>query len=177
VDVLLQNTIGEPDLTLNEMRVELNSLMAHAGYEIRWHSPQASAEVVPGDLVVVQLRGSCKPPSDPIREPVRLRLGSSEVADGRVLPFSWVDCSAVARVLEPYLSRDQKDQRELVYGRAIARVLAHELYHVLGHTQVHTKNGLTKAHFEPSDLLDDGTMLGRASTLRLQVRAASHQPR
>ena len=108
-------------------------------------------------------------------------MGSSAVADGKVLPFSWVDCTVLAQLLEPYLTRTPKERRELAYGRAMARVLAHEFYHVLGHTLSHTVSGLTRARLEPSDLLSEyaeygqGALSSSGSSARpsLFVRAAA----
>jgi hypothetical protein len=169
VEVLLQSTGGPPDLILSEMKVELNSLMERAGFAVQWRGAQASTAAVNGDLVVVELRGSCEPPSTSIPVSGILQLGSSAVADGKVLPFSRVDCTALAQFLEPYLTRKQKERRAPVYGRAIARVLAHEFYHVLERTIAHTAGGLTKARLEASDLLDDRVEFGNVATGRLQA--------
>jgi hypothetical protein len=169
IEVLLQNADNTPHLLLGEMKFELNALMERAGFDIQWRSTQDSATAVNGDLVVVELRGSCEPPSTSISEPLIVQLGSSAVADGKVLPFSWVDCTALAQLLEPYLTRKQKELREFVYGRAIARVIAHEFYHVLGHTLAHTKSGLTKSRFEPSDLLDERAEFGNVAVAHLQT--------
>jgi len=172
VEVLLQNSGVLPELMLREMKLELSSLMVPAGYEIHWRGTPASPAAIRGDLVVVELRGSCAPPSDAILQSTVVQLGSSAVADGKVLPFSWVDCTELARMLEPHLAIEDQERRDLVYGRAIARVLAHELYHVLGHTLVHTETGLTKARFELSDLLDARTTFGSVAMAHLQLPLA-----
>jgi len=174
VDVILHNPEGTSDLALSEMKLELNSLMERAGFEIDWLGKEASSAIMKGDLVVVELRGSCQPPSASVSEPGVVRLGSSAVADGKVLPFSWVDCTALAQLLEPYLTREQKQRRESVYGRAVARVLAHELYHVLGHTLAHTASGLSKARFEPNDLLDERAEFELVAVARLQTPGLLH---
>ena len=160
VEVLLHDANGTPGLILAEMKSELSALMGRAGFEIEWHGAQALSMAVQGDLVVAELRGSCELPSTSIHDSNIVHIGSSAVADGKVLPFSWVDCTALARLLEPYLAHKPQERRELAYGRAIARVLAHEFYHVLGHTLVHTASGLTKARLEPGDLLDERAELG-----------------
>ena len=48
-----------------------------------------------------------------------------------------------------------KVQRELSFGRALARVLAHELYHILLDTEQHAKSGVTKSHLTPHDLIGE----------------------
>jgi hypothetical protein len=160
VEIFLQNPNAIPDSTLQEMKLEVSSLLEPAGFRIGWRGAGDSATEVPGDLVVVELRGACTLPSPAIARPPVVQLGSSAVADGKVLPFSWVDCTELARMLEPYFATARRQPRDLVYGRAVARVVAHELYHVLGRTLAHTATGLTKARFELSDLLCDRTAFG-----------------
>jgi hypothetical protein len=182
VQVVLHNPNGTPDPILEEMKAELGALMGRAGFQIEWPGGRNSNAVVAGDLVMVELRGYCKPPSASVHDSRIVQMGSSAVADGKVLPFSWVDCTAVAQLLERYLSRKSAAQRELAYGRAMARVLAHELYHVLWRTQVHTASGLTKARLEPGDLLDEGAEFGNVTVASARdsarnaflVRSAAH---
>src|SRR5262249_25045036 len=45
-------------------------------------------------------------------------------------------------------------EREAAFGRALARVAAHELYHILARTAQHG-SGLSKALFSPKELLSD----------------------
>jgi hypothetical protein len=169
VEILLRTADVVPDLILSEMKSEVGSLMEPAGYQIEWSGAHASTKSFKGALVVVELRGSCERPSPSLPQPGVVQLGSSAVADGKVLPFSWADCTALAQFLEPSLTHKQKQQREFVFGRAMARVVAHELYHMLGHTLAHTKSGLMKARFQPSDLLDERAEFGNASMARLQT--------
>jgi len=171
VEVLLHNASVPPGLILGEMKSELGAIMKRAGFQIEWHGAQASNVAVEGDLVVVELRGSCEPPATWIHDSAIVRIGSSAVADGKVLPFSWVDCTALAQFLKPYLIHKTRDRQELAYGRAMARVLAHEFYHILGQTLVHTESGLTKARLEPSDLLDARAGFGNIPSATAQPSA------
>lgn len=182
VRVLLHNPNGTPDVIVGEMKTELNTLMDRAGFQVQWSDTQPSNAAFIGDLVVVELRGSCAVPTTLIRRSRIVQMGSSAVADGKVLPFSWVNCTAVAQLIEPYMSRQQAAQRDFVYGRAMARVLAHEFYHVLGRTLAHTATGLTKARLEPGDLLSEQAEYGKVAVYRapnsvrpsLSLRAVTH---
>ena len=72
--------------------------------------------------------------------------------------------------------------RDLAYGRAMARVLAHELYHVLRRTRIHTASRLTKARLAPADLLSESAEYGEVAIAKradpvgfsLFIRAAAH---
>ncbi len=156
LEVYLRGDAGSSAVVLSEMTRELASLMQHAGFRISWRrandpsSPSGAAH-----LVVVDLRGTCTVPADQPSQPLpaTLVLASSSVVDGRVLPFSWVDCSALYRFLGPVLASQPETEQAYIYGRSMARLLAHEFYHVLAQTDDHTQTGIAKARFSTGDLL------------------------
>jgi hypothetical protein len=51
--------------------------------------------------------------------------------------------------------------RQAVYGRAIARVLAHELYQFLANPKGHASGGLAKAAYSAEDLMAQSFRFGR----------------
>jgi hypothetical protein len=147
-----------PDV-LSAMSRELGALMQPAGFRVVWRGisdPPSSAGAE--HLVMVELRGVCTAQflsmaSTPLSSP--LPLASSSVADGKVLPFSWVDCSALNRFLAPVASVQSQAMQDDLYGRSMARLLAHEFYHILAHTDDHAPAGIAKARFSTTDLLAD----------------------
>jgi hypothetical protein len=153
---------AQPDAApapLVEMKQQLAALMESAGFHLQWRNlgtPQQEGET--SSLIIVEMRGVCRVPAKnkiaaPSQHP--FSLASSSVVDGRVLPFSWLDCSALNRFLGPSLAKESKTAREYLYGRAMARLLAHEFYHVVAQTEEHTSSGLTKPRFSVNDLLTD----------------------
>jgi len=147
-----------PDV-LSAMNRELGSLMQPAGFRVVWRGvsdPPSSAGAE--HLLMVELRGVCTAQflsmaSTPLSSP--LPLASSSVADGKVLPFSWVDCTALNRFLAPVVSTPSQAEQDGLYGRSMARLLAHELYHILAQTDDHAPTGIAKARFSTADLLAD----------------------
>jgi hypothetical protein len=83
-----------------------------------------------------------------------------------VLPFSSIDCTALTRALGPVT--------EDVYGRAMARVLAHELYHVLTQTTDHSRTGIAKTCFTTGDLLS--SRLDFENNILAQLRRLHRAP-
>ena|ERR1019366_8976990 len=75
------------------------------------------------------------------------------VGDGTILPFTHVDCERVRTFLQTTLLGYRPQDRERAYGRALGRVLAHELYHVYGDTPQHTARGVAKENYSVADLL------------------------
>ena len=160
VEVYLRGDSASAANVLDEMNRELAILMQHAGFRIiGLHGNDQSPSDEAAHVIVVELRGACAVPiarsgsADPI--PPALSLASSAVADGRVLPFSWVDCSALNRFLGPAISGQTAQDQAYIYGRSMARLLAHEFYHVLAQTGDHTQAGICKASFSRADLLAD----------------------
>jgi hypothetical protein len=157
LEVYLRGDAGSSSVVLGEMTRELDSLMQQAGFRISWR--RANDVSSPGgaaNLIVVDLRGACTvaaadEPAQPL--PATLVLASSSVVDGRVLPFSWVDCSALNQFLGPVLANQPDAEQASIYGRSMARLLAHEFYHVLAQTNDHTQTGIAKARFSTADLL------------------------
>jgi hypothetical protein len=147
-----------PDV-LSAMSRELGSLMQPAGFRVVWRGvsdPPSSAGAE--HLVMVELRGACTAQfssvaSAPLSSP--LPLASSSVADGKVLPFSWVDCTALNRFLAPVAANQSPAGQDNLYGRSMARLLAHEFYHILAQTDDHASAGIAKARFTTADLLAD----------------------
>jgi hypothetical protein len=159
VEVYLKGDAGSSPDVIGEMNRELAALMQGTGFHIVWrhaHDRPSSGSVA--HLIVVELRGTCAvppvfDPSDP--HPSPLALASTAVVDGRVLPFSWVDCAALSRFLEPAISGLPDAEQSYVYGRSMARLLAHEFYHVLAQTDDHTQIGISKARLSIADLLSE----------------------
>jgi hypothetical protein len=87
----------------------------------------------------------------------------------RILPFISLDCNAVNDFLASGISQVPARQRELVYGRAMARLLAHELYHFLTQTTHHTKSGIAKAKVNAAELLADHFDFDREAFARLRA--------
>ena len=91
-----------------------------------------------------------------------------------VLPFSDVDCDAVRGFLQKEMLSRPVDSREEIYGRALGRVLAHELYHVLAGTAIHGACGIAKSGYTVTDLLAREFVF-EAAELRTLLKSKTHQ--
>jgi hypothetical protein len=147
--------------TLSFMRKEAESLMRTAGYSVEWRDAKIrpAGESAVG-LVFVDLGGVCTVPMNPVPgapapDDNQPSLASTDVEDGVVLPFSRIDCAALSRVLSGMFAREAPARRTYLYGRAMGRLLAHELYHVLAQTRDHAAAGIGKPCFTASDLVTD----------------------
>jgi len=102
------------------------------------------AQPVNGMLVVVKLQGHCDMDGSPAS------AGSGALAwthsvDGKMLPFADLACDKLRGLIEG-AARDQGQAGgNVLLGRAMGRVLAHELYHIEADTAEHGRGGVAQA--------------------------------
>jgi hypothetical protein len=145
---------------MSVVQAEVARLMEPAGFSVAWKqmSERRAGEDY-AQLARIDFNGSCDvntatPPSGPKVDGAS--LASTAVSDGQVLPFAVVQCDALRRVLNGTLSNTHRNVRQAVFGRAAARVLAHELFHMLAQTKGHGSRGVSKSCFGVADLTADG---------------------
>lgn len=137
---------------------EADELLKPSGIAIDWRYLRDNR----GDqsfagLVVIKFKGSCKAGWVPagtgdfgsIGETYTLAF--TRVSSGRVLPFSEVECDQVRGALRFLRPGAGLKERQLALGRALGRVVAHELYHIFARTTAHAARGLA----QPAQSLDD----------------------
>jgi hypothetical protein len=164
------------------MKRELSGLMQTAGYRLEWlNASGAIPDVRNGQLVVLDLTGNCsaaRGSGESASEDLGIEsLASTPVSDGQVLPFSTLRCDSLNRVLGRIISAEPPQRRPWLYGRAMARLAAHELYHVLSDTREHSREGVSKPCFSARDLLADHFEFENAALARMkQVAPAGTSP-
>jgi len=166
----------QPAAPLDHMKHELSALMQAAGYHILWQDPRApdrTSQV--STLMVLQLRGSCGLPPGNYRVERSVDSGASlaetSISPNGVQPFSWVNCDNVTRMIGPVLTGEAGAQRDYLYGRAVARVVAHELYHVVTGSRDHGHEGVAKPRFTVPDLLNEIFDFDAVALAKLRQRA------
>lgn len=179
--VYLAVEANQPAIPVNYMKRELSTLMQAAGFRVIWgdiHNPGKDGQV--SNLVVLQLHGVCGLPPGSYRLEEAVASGASlaetSVSSGNVLPFSRVNCANLTRMIGPSLSMEAGAQRDFLYGRAMARVVAHELYHVEMGSRDHGHDGVAKERFKVADLLDDSFGFDTVALARLRQKAVADNP-
>ena len=175
--VYLRTGGNQPAAPLAQMKRELNALMHQAGYRVEWRSLDADRGQDAADapfLAVLELTGVCGlTPGHPAAEQpaaISASLAATTVTDGQVLPFSSLNCTALTRSVSAALAQDAGAQRDFLYGRAMARVAAHELYHVLMRTTEHGRSGVARSCFNTGDLLSGHFEFEGSTLARLRSR-------
>jgi hypothetical protein len=174
--VYLTASPSQSPSTVEHMKRELIPVLQNVGYQIRWNDPN-HPENAPeaANLVLLELRGICDLPSGSGRMEPAVDSGGSlaetVVAARGVTRFVRVNCDNLTRMVGPSLSAEPGALREYLYGRAVARVVAHELYHVLMETTEHGRSGLARPSFTVADLLDEVFHFDAADIAKLRQKA------
>lgn len=143
---------------VSEMQAEVARILADAGVRVAWRALELprNGEDFQG-IVFLRFRGVCSGDqayteiaSRPV--PSGQSLGRTDIEDGHVLPFGSVDCDKLRRFVGPGLNGLPDGDKNGTLGRAIARVSAHEIYHMLTGSEEHAHRGIARASLSRADL-------------------------
>jgi len=145
-----------PEAVTEALHDELDSVMAPMGLRFEWHSlTGARGNEVAVELAVLTFKGRCDVAGLMPRNGSPGALGWTHVSDGIILPFSDVDCDRIRGFVQKELLSVHPDDRETAFGRALARVVAHELYHIFANTAKHGSCGIGKSAYTVQELLSE----------------------
>jgi hypothetical protein len=147
------------EISLQAMRRNLDQILTPAGIAV---DVELKSDLPPdpqfADLVVFKMKGSCTMNARPMpigalsdeRGPLAMAYSS----DGEVLHFGEVECDRLRHSLIRVLGPGTNTKSQNALGRAMAMVIAHEIYHMVGNAKKHTLHGLTKTSLSGDELLD-----------------------
>src|SRR5262249_45440454 len=124
------------------------------------------------DVVVVTLHGRCHT-DGLLNTPLTggKALGLTHISDSHVLPFATIECDSVRRYVRTRAVTMRQTEWDSLLGRALGRVIAHELYHVLSGSKKHGQQGVAKASHNQQDLDQDRFELSQADIRLLEDNA------
>lgn len=145
------------NVPLKTVHTELQKLLsgAHVAVDLRLRSELPEYPQL-GQVVMFKMRGVCSAdasiPVDALSDE-RGALAMTYTSDGQILPFGEVECDRLRKSLGRIWGEPLGEQHSRDLGIAIARVMAHEIYHILGDSAEHTKSGVTKARLTSRELV------------------------
>jgi hypothetical protein len=160
-----------PGDVFTEMQSELNRILAPANLRVVWRSTDTQntgAEDFP-DIVVFRFHGTCSfethwANEDFAGDPGGLALARTHVTDGHVLPFGEVDCNQLRHFIAPEAKSMDPTSRNSALGRAMARVSAHEIYHMLTGSETHAATGIARPAHSRTELTAQTFSFAEAET-------------
>jgi hypothetical protein len=168
VTVVLQFDGPQQERSVEQMKRETEQIVKDAGLRLEWRArDEVGREVFP-NLVVVRFKGKCVLEPVPALYDERGPFAFTYNADGQVLPFSEVDCNHVRASVQSAMGGDDFGRPDYLMGRALGRVVAHELVHILARTGSHGREGVAQPAFSGKDLIGPPLRLSRDDVDRLR---------
>ncbi len=161
IAVFLEFESDPSSATVSAMKQEIGVIMKPAGLLFEYHlmKDRKSGESFT-DLVVLKFKGLCQSIQParynelgPIVEGAPLAF--TVISDGRILPFSDVECDTIRQYIAPKVAAKKLELRDAVLGRALGRVVAHELYHIFAGTTIHSTDGVARSFHTRKELTAD----------------------
>lgn len=163
------------DAFVASMEGELARIMGSANLRLRWLFPQESdGKHSFAREMVFTFHGSCRAipgESSAVEFPRRVTLADTLGDGGELLPYGETNCDR----LRGFISGEEDPAEAGAEGRlgfAMARVIAHEMYHVLLQTRTHGKRGIARAVHTPSALLSGSLRFDAMDLTRIQAQFA-----
>jgi hypothetical protein len=155
VGVYLQFEVSPSPAVLRSMQQEVARIMDPLGLQFDWRlASQNRGTELFDRVVLVRFDGSCAgTPAQELAPGAEIVLGETVLSGYRVIPYSTVHCARLRSFL--FAETRREAHPDLQMGRAMGRVVAHELVHVLLRTRGHDRHGVTRARQSPHDLLEN----------------------
>ena len=161
--------VDPPAAVMAALQDELEVIMDPIGIRFDWRSLNAvRGNEVSVELAVITFKGRCDATGLTFHSVNPGALGWTHVSDGVILPFADVDCDRIREFVQRDLLYFEPKRREGVLGRAIGRVLAHELFHIFANTAHHASDGVAKSAYTVQELLSDDFQFGEGEMVVLQ---------
>ena len=158
-----------PVTVRHALQDEVDNIMGPLGRHFVWRSiAAANGNEVSSELAVLTFKGSCHVEGLTLKEVHPGPLGWTHVSDGSILPFADIDCDRIRQFVQKELLYRKPVDRQEVFGRAIARVVVHELYHIFANTHHHAQDGIGKAAYTVQELLCDDFVFEEAQSNSLR---------
>lgn len=153
ITVVLEFDGPYSDRSIGEMKREVEGILKDSGHTFDWRTRSQAAGQSYENLVLVKFKGKC------VMEPVgylydeRGPLAFTHSADGALQPFSEVECDKVATSVRGAMFGGDFAHGDLLLGRALGRVVAHELIHILRNSKKHDPDGVEKTALSGVELI------------------------
>ncbi len=154
--------------SVEAMKHEVESVLRETGISFRWPSRVDAARESYAELVVVRFNGKCVLEPVPYLFDERGPLAFTYSTDGIVQPFTEVACDRVAASVRQAMAGGDFSRRDQIFGRALGRVVAHELVHVLAAAKEHGHTGVAQPSLSPFKLVAPSLPLSPEDVQRLK---------
>jgi hypothetical protein len=160
VTVVMDFAEGFSPQALQEMQAEAGRIVRKAGVKLAFLRRNEAAQDSYSELVVFKMSGRCEMDSFPALLDERGPLAFTLTTEGRILPFGELKCDRLRESIKTAMVGSDFNKGNQLLGRAMGRVLAHELYHMLARTKGHGKGGVARDALSARQLIAENLELG-----------------
>jgi hypothetical protein len=153
VTIVLEFQGPQSDQSVAEMKREFTGIMRDSSLTFDFKSRSEAGAESYSNLVVVRFQGTCVLRPVPYLYDERGPLAFTYSTEGEVQPFTEVKCDQVTRAVRSAMSGSDFARADLLMGRALGRVLAHEVVHILTKSAAHGREGVAKTALSGSQLI------------------------
>jgi hypothetical protein len=155
--------------SIAEMKREFAGIMKDTAlrFDFRWRN-EASKEAL-SDLLVVRFTGKCVLDPAGYLYDERGPMAFTYSTDGVVQPFSEVACDKVTSAVRSAMFGGDFGNADVLLGRALGRVLAHEVVHILSKSGAHGRTGVARTSLSGSQLIAPQLRLEAADVERIHL--------
>jgi hypothetical protein len=139
--------------SIAEMKREFEGIMKDSTLRFDFRTRAQAAQTTAPEMVVVTFKGKCVFEPVPYLIDERGPMAFTYSTGGAVQPFSEVACDQVTRVMRSAMSGGDFGKADVLLGRALGRVLAHEVVHILTKSGQHGTAGVAKTALSGSQLI------------------------
>lgn len=132
---------------------ELRELMAELGMRTRFIGlSEATQSSFAGRIVVLRMTQFAEEARKSLPSIPSTALAWTHASGGDVTPFGAVDLEALSAFLQLSRFETETPHGVRVFGRALGRVAAHEIFHMITRTMVHSPRGLMQPELTCQEL-------------------------
>jgi hypothetical protein len=122
------------------------------------------------EVLLVSVQGNCMA-SEPSDRRTLGPLGWVYVVSAQIQPFAFLNCTRIRQYLAPSMRQLTTEEQEDKIARAVARIIAHEVTHILTRNSRHACWGLQKPFLSRGELLGPTIPSGHATRTVFEVKA------
>jgi hypothetical protein len=167
VTMVLEFQGPQNDRSIAEMKREFTGIMKDSALTFDFKSREDAADFSFSNLIVARFKGTCVLKPVPYLIDERGPLAFTYSSDGNVQPFTEVKCDQVTRAVRSAMSGRDFAHADLLLGRALGRVLAHEVVHILTRSGAHGHDGVAKTALSGTQLIAPELRLEPADLRRI----------
>jgi len=165
--VILDFRGAHSDSSIREMERESGSILKTTGLKLDWRLRDDAPKSAYPNLVVMTFNGNCKFLPAPRGYDEFGPLAFTETTDHVIQSFGQVDCDHVVEAARSAMFGADYAHAELLVGRALGRVVVHEIVHMLTRSAEHGRDGVFEAALSGRQLIAPSLPLSAVDADRL----------